>query len=296
AEYQPHWAYVVPERPEIPAVTRRDWVRNPVDAFILKTLESKKLTTSPEADPRTLLRRLSLDLTGLPPTPGQVRAFVAAVKDDPRAYEREVDRLLDSPRYGERMAVPWLDLVRFTDTVGYHGDQNQRIFPYRDYVIDAFNRDLPFDQFTIEQLAGDLLPNPTTAQRVATGFNRLNMVTREGGAQPKEYLAKYAADRVRTVSMTWLGSTMGCAECHDHKFDPFSTKDFYSMEAFFADLKQWGVYADYNYTPEPELKGVDNDSPFPPELEVDSAYLHRRLGRLHARAGALYVRDAATLK
>src|SRR5439155_4173918 len=163
-------------------------------------------------------------------------------------------------------------------------------------IIDAFNRNKPFDEFTIEQLAGDLLPDPSIDAQVATGFNRLNMVTREGGAQPKEYLAKYAADRVRTVSMTWLGSTMGCAECHDHKFDPFSTKDFYSMEAFFADLKQWGVYADYNYTPEPELKGVDNDSPFPPELEVDSEYLHRRLGRLHAQADALYVRAAAKLK
>src|SRR5204862_1304192 len=142
-----------------------------------------------------------------------------------------------------RMAVPWLDLARFADTVGYHGDQNQRIFPYRDYVIAAFNNDKPFDVFTAEQLAGDLLPNPSISARIATGFNRLNMVTREGGAQPGEYLAKSAADRVRTVSITWLGSTMGCAECHDHKFDPFTSRDFYSMEAFFADVQQWGVYS-----------------------------------------------------
>src|SRR5207245_9858302 len=141
----------------------------------------------------------------------------------------------------------------------------------------------------------DLLPGPATEARVATAFNRLNMMTREGGAQPKEYLAKYAADRARTVSMAWLGSTMGCAECHDHKFDPFSTKDFYSLEAFFADLKQWGVYADYNYTPEPELKGVDNDHPFPPEIEVDNAYLQRRLGRLHTQADEISAQAAAKL-
>ena len=166
------------------------------------------------------------------------------------------------------MAVPWLDLARFADTVGYHGDQNQHIFPYRDYVIDAFNKNLPFDRFTREQLAGDLLPDPSPDQLVATGFNRLNMMTREGGAQPGEYLAKYAGDRVRTVAITWLGSTMGCAECHDHKFDPFTARDFYRMAAFFGDVKQWGVYMDYGYTPNPELRGFSNDHPFPPEIEV----------------------------
>lgn len=207
AEYQPHWAYVLPKRPEVPAVKQAGWVRDPIDAFILGTLESKGIAPSLEVDRRTLLRRLSLDLTGLPPTPEAVQAFVDDT--DPKAYERQVNRLLDSPHYGERMAVPWLDLVRFTDTVGYHGDQNQRIFPYRDYVVDAFNRNMPFDQFTVEQLAGDLLPRPTPQQLVATGFNRLNMMTREGGAQPNEYLAKYAADRVRTVAITWLGSTLG---------------------------------------------------------------------------------------
>jgi hypothetical protein len=294
APYEAHWAYLPLRRPPVPQVRARQWVSNPIDAFILNTLETKKIPPSPEADKRTLLRRLSLDLTGLPPTPEQVKAFLADTAPD--AYERQVDRLLRSPHFGERMAVPWLDVVRFADTVGYHGDQNQNIFPYRDYVIDAFNRNKPFDQFTIEQLAGDLLPNASNEAKVATGFNRLNMMTREGGAQPKEYLAKYAADRVRTVSMAWLGSTMGCAECHDHKFDPFSTKDFYSMEAFFADLKQWGVYEDYNYTPEPELKGIDNDSPFPPEIEVDNAYLHRRLARLHAQADALYARTATKQK
>ncbi len=294
AQYEAHWAYLPLGRPPVPQARNAHWVRNPIDAFILHALETKEIAPSPEADRRTLLRRLSLDLIGLPPTPEEVKAFLSDTT--PNAYERQADRLLRSPHFGERMAVPWLDVVRFADTVGYHGDQNQNIFPYRDYVIDAFNQNKPFDEFTIEQLAGDLLPSPSIEARVATGFNRLNMLTREGGAQPKEYLAKYAADRVRTVSMTWLGSTMGCAECHDHKFDPFSTKDFYCMEAFFADLKQWGVYADYNYTPEPELKGVDNDYPFPPEIEVDSAYLHRRLARLHAQADAIYARSAENLK
>ena len=186
------------------------------------------------------------------------------------------------------MAVPWLDLARFADTVGYHGDQNQHAFPYRDYVIGAFNRNLPFDRFTLEQLAGDLLPDPSPEQLVATGFNRLNMMTREGGAQPGEYLAKYAADRVRTVSITWLGSTMGCAECHDHKYDPFTARDFYRLGAFFADVQQWGVYADYAYTPNPDLRGYNNDYPFPPEVEVDSPYLKRRIARIDDRIEGLF--------
>src|ERR1700722_1226485 len=214
-------------------------VREPIDAFILDTLEARRISPSPEADKRTLLRRLSLDLTGLPPSPAELDAFLR--DDSAGAYERQVDRLLASPHYGERMAVPWLDAVRFADTVGYHGYQIQRDFPYRDYVVNSFNSDKPFDQFTIEQIAGDLLPNATTEQKIATGYNRLNMKTREGGAQPREYLAKYAADRVRTTAETWLGSTMGCCECHDHKFDPFLTKDFYAFEAFFADIKEQGV-------------------------------------------------------
>ncbi len=288
AKYQPHWAYVVPTRPQAPVVKNKKRVRNDIDSFILENLQGKNLKPSREADRRTLLRRLSLDLIGLPPTQDEVATFVA--DQDSRAYEKQVDRLMASPHFGERMAVPWFDTVRFSDTVGYHGDQNQRIFPYRDYVIASFNKNKPFDVFTVEQLAGDLLPNPTTEQRIATGFNRLNMMTREGGAQPKEYLAKYAADRVRTVGGTWLGSTMGCAECHDHKFDPITTKDFYSMAAFFADVKQWGVYSDYDITPNPDLKGWSNDHPFPPEMEVESDYLKaraahfRRLMREHFAA------------
>ena len=290
AKYEPHWSYIPPKRFPVPQTKSPDWVRNPIDAFILHSLEAKNIRPSKEADKRTLLRRLSLDLIGLPPTPEEVSAFLA--DSSPDAYERQVDRLLSSPHFGERMAVPWLDVVRFTDTVGYHGDQNQNIFPYRDYVIDSFNKNKPFDQFTIEQIAGDLLPNPSVEARIASGFNRLNMVTREGGAQPKEYLAKYAADRVRTVSMAWMGSTMGCCECHDHKYDPFFSKDFYQMEAFFADLKQWGVYNDYNYTPNPDLKGWSNDHPFPPEIEVDSPYLKRRISQLNKKLEAVE-RDAA---
>jgi len=285
AEYEPHWAYIPPKRFPAPRTRDSRWVRNPIDAFILSSLEAKNIQPSVEADKRMLLRRLSLDLIGLPPTVPELEAFLA--DEPPDAYERQVERLMSSPHFGERMAVPWLDVARFSDTVGYHGDQNQNIFPYRDYVIDAFNNNKSFDQFTVEQLAGDLLPNATTEDLVASGFNRLNMMTREGGAQPKEYLAKYAADRVRTVSMTWLGSTMGCAECHDHKYDPFTSKDFYSMEAFFADLKQWGVYADYGYTPNPDLKGFNNDYPFPPEILLDSPYLHRRLERLSNEQSAL---------
>ena len=195
------------------------------------------------------------------------------------------------------MAQGWLDVARYADTVGFHGDQNQNAWPYRDYVVNAFNTNKPFDRFTVEQLAGDLLPNlrftveqlagdllpnPTPEQLTATCFNRLNMVTREGGAQAKEYLAKSTADRVRTVGMVWLGSTLNCCECHDHKFDPFAAKDFYAMGAFFADVKQWGVYADYGYTPNPDLPGWTNDHPWPPEIEVESPALMKRLDEIYA--------------
>ena len=284
AEYEAHWSYLPLARPVVPAVVRKDWVRTPVDAFVLARLEDEGIAPAGEASRRDLLRRLSLDLIGLPPTPEEIAAFLTDTR--PGAYERQVERLLASPHYGERMAVLWLDLARYADSVGYHGDQGLNVFPYRDYVIDSFNTNKPYDQFTREQLAGDLLPAPSEEQLVATGFNRLNMVTREGGAQPGEYLAKHMADRVRTVSTIWLGSTMGCAECHDHKFDPFSTKDFYQLGAYFADLREWGVYQDYDYTPNPDLRGWSNDHPFPPELEVESRALLRRIEVLRARLDA----------
>ncbi|TWU48097.1 PSD1 and planctomycete cytochrome C domain-containing protein [Rubripirellula reticaptiva] len=274
AKYEQHWSYTPLEKP--PIVDSKS--NNPIDGFIIARLATEGLSPSQVADKATLLRRLSLDLIGLPPTPEQIDSFIADDADD--AYEKQVDRLLASPHYGERMATAWLDIVRFSDTVGFHGDQNQRIFAYRDYVIDSINQNKPFDQFTIEQLAGDLLENPTEEQLVATGLNRLNMVTREGGAQPGEYLAKYKADRVRMIGTAWLGSTTGCCECHNHKYDPFTAKDFYSLGAFFDDLRQWGVYSDYGYTPNKDLKGFNNDYPFPPEMRLKSRSLEQEIALL----------------
>lgn len=283
AEYEAHWAYTPLVKAGPPKIDSAKFSpRNAIDRFIAAKLIEKKVNApSAPADARMLIRRVTLDLTGLPPTPAEVEAFVSDSSD--KAYEQLVDRLMKSPRFGERWAVWWLDVARFADTVGFHGDQNQRVFPYRDYVINSFNANKRFDQFTLEQLAGDLLPKPTTEQLVATGFNRLNMMTREGGAQPKEYLAKYQADRVRTIGNTWLGSGMTCCECHDHKYDPLTMRDFYSISAFFADVKQWGVYADYSYTPNPDLKGWSNEHPFPPEIEVDSPYLKKRETRFEAK-------------
>jgi len=280
AQYEQHWAYAPIKRPDVPR-PKDSQTANPIDGFIVDRLKKDNLQPSRPADRATLIRRLSLDLTGLPPTREQLQEFLDDQSD--QAYEKLVERLLAAPQYGERMAGFWLDLVRFADTVGFHGDQNQRIFPYRDYVINAFNNNMPFNQFTREQLAGDLLPNPTDQQLVATGFLRLNMMTREGGAQPGEYLAKYRADRVRTLGTAFLGSTLGCCECHDHKYDPFSARDFYSFGAFFSDLRQWGVYADYDYTPNVELKKFNNDYPFPPEIRVKSDSLLAEIAQQQKR-------------
>ncbi|WP_158265376.1 PSD1 and planctomycete cytochrome C domain-containing protein [Blastopirellula marina] len=236
AKFNEHWAYTPASRPEVPA----EFNSSPIDYFITQQLDKAGMQPAPTADPRTLLRRLYFDLTGLPPTPREVAAFMADPSD--QAYQAAVDRLLASPHFGERMAIHWLDLVRYADSVGIHGDQEWSMSPYRDYVIRSFNENKPFDLFTREQLAGDLLPDATLQQQVASGYNRLNMITAEGGAQAKEYLAKYAADRVRTTSTVWLGATMGCCECHDHKFDPFTTKEFYQFAAYFADLEERGVY------------------------------------------------------
>ena len=283
AKYEEHWSFTPLGKPTVPSAGKHAGeVANPIDAFILSNLEAEGLEPSPPADKATLLRRLSLDLIGLPPTPAELAAFLADPAPD--AYAKQVDRLLASPHYGERMAVPWLDIVRFADTVGYHGDQNARIFPYRDYVIRAFNDNKPFDRFTTEQLAGDLLPDATDEQRIATGFLRLNLMTREGGAQPGEYLAKSMGDRVRAVGAAWLGLTTGCAECHDHKFDPVTAKDFYSLGAFFADVRQWGVYANYGYTPNPDLPGSNNEWPFPPEIQALNPALVKRLADLQTSA------------
>jgi hypothetical protein len=238
AEWQGHWAFIPALRNEIPATKNAKWGRSPIDAFILARLEKEGLQPSPEADPVTLIRRLSLDLTGLPPTVAEVDEFL---KDPAGGYEKSVDRLLASPHYGERMALFWLDLVRFADSRGYHSDNPRNVGPFRDYVIRTFNENVPFDRFTMEQIAGDLLPDATLRTRVASGYNKLNLTTEEGGAQAREYEAKTAADRVRNASGVWMGATLGCAECHDHKFDPFTTKDFYRFAAFFADIQEGAI-------------------------------------------------------
>ncbi len=283
AEYQTHWSYAPIERPEVPRTNFDDSAAaNEIDSFILSRLEFEGLKPSPQAGKATLLRRLSLDLIGLPPTPTELADFLA--DQSKHAYQKQVERLLASPHFGERMAAQWLDIVRFSDTVGFHGDQNHRIFPYRDYVINALNNNKPFDEFTREQLAGDLLENPTPEQLAATGLVRLNMVTREGGAQPGEYLAKYAADRVRMLGTAWLGSTTGCCECHNHKYDPFSIEDFYALGAFFDDVRQWGVYSNYGFTPNPDLPGFTNNHPFPPEMRLESESLRKQLTHLETTA------------
>ena len=279
APYEAHWAYTPITKPPVPKISdTRAAVRNPIDAFIQAPLLADGIAPSPVASPAVLLRRVSLDLVGLPPSPPDI----ADVTASPERLEAHLDRLLASPQYGERMAQHWLDVVRYADTVGFHGDQNHNAWAYRDWVIDAFASNMPFDRFTREQLAGDLLPDAGDSRWIASCFNRLTMMTREGGAQPKEYLAKYTADRVRTVGMAWLGATVGCAECHDHKFDPWTQKDFYSLGAFFADVRQWGVYNDYAYTPNPDLKGWSNEHPFPPERTVVSRALLAERDRLLA--------------
>jgi cytochrome c553 len=254
APWQDHWAYRPLVRPALPSPAddatpkKTATTVNAIDGFLAARLSSEGLAFSPPADPVTLARRLSFDLTGLPPSAEDVAALTA--NSDDASSAALVDRLLDSPHYGERMAVHWLDLVRYADSCGYHSDVEQPISPYRDYVIEAFNSNLPFDQFTREQLAGDLLPQPTQAQRIASGYNRLNKTTEEGGAQAGEYLVKSAADRVRTVSGVWMAATLGCAECHDHKYDPYSARDFYSLAAFFADVTEQGVYSAGGRAPE----------------------------------------------
>jgi hypothetical protein len=239
AKYSEHWSFAKLTRPTVPLVKNAAWVRSPVDAFLLARIEAEGLTPGQEADRVTLIRRLSFDLTGLPPSTKDVQAFVA--DKSPDAYEKLVDRLLASPHYGERMALWWLDLVRFADSAGYHSDNEINVAPYREWVIRAFNANQSFDRFTVEQLAGDLLPNPTRSQRVATAYNRLLQTTEEGGAQAEEYIAKYSSDRVRNFGQVWLGGTVMCAECHNHKFDPYTQKDFYSLAAFFADVQEAAI-------------------------------------------------------
>lgn len=232
AEYQAHWAYVPPVRPAIKIPEGQ----NGVDVLVHRHLEQHGLKPSPAADRRTLIRRLSFDLLGLPPTPDAVAAFEADRAPD--AYARLVEQLLGDPHYGERMAIGWLDVVRYADTIGYHSDNPRNVWPYRDWVIASFNSNKRFDRFTLEQIAGDMLPDADQESRIGSAFNRLLLSTEEGGAQPKDYEARMLTDRVRAIGTAWLGQTTGCAQCHDHKFDPFTTRDFYALGAFFADIKE----------------------------------------------------------
>lgn len=242
ARYEGHWAYVKPARTEPPVVTNTAWVRNPVDRFVAARLEAEGLAPTPEASREKLLRRASLDLTGLPPTVEELDAFLA--DRDEKAYEKVVDRLLGSKHYGERMAQQWLDLARYGETQGYHHDRHRDLWRWRDWVIQAFNANQPFDEFTVDQLAGDLRENPTRDQLIATGFHRNEMTTSEGGALPEEYIVKYAVGRVDTTARVWLGTSMACAECHDHKYDPITQKDYYRFFAFFYDTPENGLDAE----------------------------------------------------
>jgi len=237
AAWEPHWSFATPQ-PVEPPETEDPWPRNGIDRFVLARLDTAGLAPSPQAEPETLIRRVSFDLTGLPPTLREIDAFLADTSET--AYENVVDRLLASPAYGERMAVAWLDLARYADTNGYHYDNERTMWPWRDWVIDAYNSNLSFDRFTVEQLAGDLLPDPDLAQRIATGFNRNHGISWEGGIIPEEYQLEYVVDRVATTSTAWMGLTMGCARCHDHKFDPITQKEFYSFAAFFNTIPERG--------------------------------------------------------
>ncbi len=247
AKWQPHWSLIPPVRPATPTVSRADWVRNPIDAHILARLEREGLAPTAAADKLTWLRRVSLDLTGLPPSLEEADAFLA--DDSVTAHETVVDRLLASPRFGERMAARWLDGARYADTNGYQSDGERSMWRWRDWVIDAFNHNMPFDLFTIEQIAGDLLPNPTLEQRIATGFNRNHRGNAEGGIIPEEYAVEYVVDRVEATSTVWLGLTMGCVRCHDHKFDPLTQRDFYRMFAYFNNVPERGRAIKFGNSP-----------------------------------------------
>ena len=294
AEYQKHWSLIAPTRPALPAVKNSGWVRNPIDRFILAKLEEKGLSPAPEADRRTLARRLSLDLTGLPPEPADVDAFVS--DQSPDYYEKYVDKLLDSPHWGEHRGRYWLDAARYADSHGIHFDNYREMWAYRDWVIKAFNKNMKFDEFTIEQLAGDLLPNRSLDQLIASGFNRCNITTNEGGAIDEEYLVLYARDRTETVSQVWLGSTMGCCVCHDHKFDPFTMKDFYSMSVLFNNTTQRAMDGNIKDTPPTVFVPREEDRPKYDSLERRMAEIRKQIEDRKQAAHAEFVKWARTVK
>ena len=236
ARWEDHWSFLPPKKPALPKVSDKAWVRDPLDAFVLARLDREHLKPEAEATREAWLRRASFDLTGLPPTPAEIDEFLADKRTD--AYETQADRLLKSKRYGERQAQEWLDLARYADTSGYQNDTPREIWKWREWVINAFNANMPFDQFTIEQLAGDLLPNATLAQKVATGFNRNHPTNSEAGEEEDEYRSAYVVDRVNTTATVFMGVTLACAQCHDHKYDPLSQRDYYSFYSFFNNIKE----------------------------------------------------------
>jgi hypothetical protein len=270
AEYETHWAFAAPQRPTPPATENESWIRNPIDRFVLKKLVEVGLKPSPEVERTTLIKRLSIDLTGLPPTPEEIAAFVA--DKDPLAYEKLVDRLLESRHYGERMALPWLDAARYADSNGFQQDGDTWQWIWRDWVVQALNNDLPFDQFTIWQLAGDLLPNATTEQKIASGFNRNHLLNGEGGAIPEEQRFVVLFDRIDTTATTWLGLTMACAQCHDHKYDPITRRDYYSLLDAFNRVPESG-------TPQRQSARIRVAAPF---IEVPSEENKAKLAELEA--------------
>lgn len=278
AQWEPHWSFIKPERPVTQPTKNAKWVRNPIDNYVLAKLDALKLEPAPEADKRTIARRVALDLTGLPPDEALLEAFVA--DSAPNAYEKLVDKLLESPRYGEHRARYWLDAARYADTHGLHFDNYREMWLYRDWVVNAFNKNQPFDQFTVEQLAGDLLEKPTPEQIVATGFHRCNITTNEGGTIAEENLANYARDRVETTSWVWLGLTANCAVCHDHKFDPITQKDFYSMAAFFRNTTQGALDGNVKDSAPilmmPKLGDEKRWNEIPKEIEAANASVEAR--------------------
>lgn len=296
APWQPHWSFLAPEKAAEPAAKKSGWSKNPIDSFVLARLETRGLVPAPEADRRTLARRVSLDLTGLPPKPEVVEAFVHDTSTG--AYERLVDTFLDSQQWGEHRSRYWLDAARYADTHGYHFDNYREMWPYRDWVIRAFNRNQAFDQFVVEQLAGDLLPNATDDQRIATGFHRCNMTTNEGGTIEEENLSNYANDRVTTTSWVFLGLTANCAACHDHKFDPISQRDFYSLAAFFRNTVQTGFDGNVkDSNPSVVVPQTDSDrarwKALPAEIELAKTQVELR--RVNAgSAFDLWAAQAAT--
>ena len=239
AVYKPHWSFVAPKKEALPKVKKEAWAKQPLDHFILNKVEENNLVASPIANKTTLLRRITLDLTGLPPSPAAIDAFL--VDESPNAYEKAVDRLLASPQFGERLGVEWLDVARYADSHGYQDDGMRTTWPWRDWVINAFNDNMPYDQFITEQIAGDLLPNPTREQILATCFNRNHPQSQEGGVVAEEYRVEYVSDRTNTVGKALMGLTMECARCHDHKYDPISQKDYYALSAFFNNNNDNGV-------------------------------------------------------